>query len=133
MDGRHICILDEDIFWQDTLVRKFVERGIRATGVCEEDELWELLSDDAFHLAIVEPHINNEVSENILHSLSIRSIPFLVCTKAFHPTSISTFLQHTPSAIFLKGNVSAGTITDHALRLLDSTAHLIQTQKCYQI
>lgn len=118
-NGRHICVLDDDIFWQDILVRRFVERDIRATAVFEEHELWELLSDGSFNLVIVEPQINNEVSENILHSLSLRSIPFVVCTSVFHPTRISSFLHHAPSAIFLKGNVSSGAIVDYALRLLE--------------
>lgn len=119
MNGRHICILDDDIFWQGVLVRRFVERGIRATSVFEEGELWELLSTDPFQVAIVEPKRDENDTHDILRSLSVRSIPFVVCTRVFHPTHIMAFYQHRPSAIYLKGNVSSGAIVDHTLRLLE--------------
>ena len=118
-EAKHVCVLDEDVFWRDTLARCFQERGIRASLIETEDELWGLLSSDPFNVAIVEPRMGDDSIGHIIQALCLRSIPVIVCTGAFYPMQISSFINQSPSAIYLKGNVSSCAITDCTLRLLD--------------
>ena len=116
--NKRVCVCDEDEFISQALLRLFNKRGIAVSIASDENELWNVVSENSFDAIVFEPIHNGECRSEIVRSFISREFPVVIFTSANHPDDISALVSHTPSAIFLKLHSSPARVVEHIYSLI---------------